>query len=30
MAVLEADSHQTAAAVDVLISAALLDRARGR
>jgi len=30
MAVLEADSHQTAAAIDVLISAALLDRARGR
>ena len=30
MAVLDADSHQTAAAVDVLISAALLDRARGR
>jgi len=30
MAVLEADSHQTAAAIDVLISAALLERARGR
>ena len=30
MAVLEAESHQTAAATDVLISAALLERARGR
>jgi outer membrane protein TolC len=30
MAVLDAESHQTAAAVDVLISAALLERARGR
>ncbi|MCU0248729.1 MAG: TolC family protein [Vicinamibacterales bacterium] len=30
MAVLDADSHQTAAAIDVLISAALLERARGR
>jgi outer membrane protein TolC len=30
MAVLEADSRQTAATVDVLISAALLERARGR
>jgi outer membrane protein TolC len=30
MAVLDAESHQTAAAIDVLISAALLERARGR
>jgi outer membrane protein TolC len=30
MAVLDADSHQTAATIDVLISAALLERARGR
>ena len=30
MAVLDADSHQTAAAIDVLMSAALLERARGR
>jgi outer membrane protein TolC len=30
MAVLEAEYHQTAAATDVLISAALLERARGR
>ena len=30
MAVLDADYHQTAAAVDVLMSAALLERARGR
>jgi len=29
-AVLDADSHQTAAAIDVLISAALLEQARGR
>jgi outer membrane protein TolC len=30
MAVLDAESHQTGAAIDVLISAALLERARGR
>jgi outer membrane protein TolC len=30
MAVLDAESHQTAAGIDVLISAALLERARGR
>jgi outer membrane protein TolC len=30
MAVLDAESHQTAAAIDVLLSAALLERARGR
>jgi outer membrane protein TolC len=30
MAVLDADAHQTAAAIDVLVSAALLERARGR
>ena len=30
MAVLDAESHRTAAAIDVLISAALLERARGR